>query len=63
MLVTPFIAYQLAFRFVCSPRRHHIVVMATNVGARGRVLVYKSRQVWVLGYKEHIEQGFSVRTD
>jgi hypothetical protein len=33
MLVTPFMAYHEALRYVCSLRLHHIWVIAMNVGA------------------------------
>jgi len=38
MVVTPFMAYQAAFRFVCSLLRHHIVVIAKKVGAMQKLV-------------------------
>jgi len=44
--VTPFIAFQYPVRRVCSDRRHHIVVVATQAGA---IMAYKNEDtklVW-----------------
>ena len=46
MFVIPFIEYQAAFLFVCSPRRHHIWVIAMKVGAVAKTLSATEVSQW-----------------